>query len=575
MFTDGWFTDIFGNPIARALNIRFSSKDLPPLLTLPTAPVILERDDSRLPFQVRNLENLTARLHSFASAEDFADALELGRKEDVSEYDVQTATRLTLSQQKLATNRKTMIDAELEGKPGLFAVEVSADGTGSEAGGHINDSVLVQRTDLAVTSKVFADKVFVWVTRLHDAVPVQDAKVKIYAGGNEFSSNGVTDADGTVTLDAPGLTAGTGLKRNIAVIAEKEGDIAVSRLVGPELSQPWQFGLKGEVEGFAQLPAAIFTDRGACRPGETVHLGVIVGKNIAQASDRVELEIRDPRGQQAAKQTLEVDGFGNATFDLKTKEASAVGEYLAQVSIGAYLATHSFRVEESRVPSFQVSVSTEQETWKRGEDAEAVISAKYLHGGKLGGRELKWHVLRQPVPFAPAAFPRYVFTLGDPASLGGNLLSGTDRLDGEGQFVVNFRADHPSLTKDAAFYGLGLTLGNGEVSLLELAQAYAIFARSGLSCRVTPFARAMRYAPRRIFSEEIAFLISDILSDESLRIRAFGAANPLLLGFPMAIKTGISANWRDNWVAGYTPDYTNATKNLVPHSNYYQKKVAG
>ncbi|MFC2155412.1 penicillin-binding protein 1C [Acidobacteriota bacterium] len=124
-------------------------------------------------------------------------------------------------------------------------------------------------------------------------------------------------------------------------------------------------------------------------------------------------------------------------------------------------------------------------------------------------------------------------------------------------------AGFASLDKDAGYYGLGLTLGNGEVTLLELAQGYAMFARDGIPCQAqTIVNRDMDCsAPEmknstRIFSETTCFLITDILSDERLRIRAFGAANPLLLDFPMAIKTGTSSNWRDNWVAGYTKRYT-------------------
>jgi len=134
-----------------------------------------------------------------------------------------------------------------------------------------------------------------------------------------------------------------------------------------------------------------------------------------------------------------------------------------------------------------------------------------------------------------------------------------------------------SLDRDANYYGLGLTLGNGEVTLLELAQAYAMFARGGLPCKVhalrargTLFEKTVPLDPLQklfinrflkprgecVFSEEVCFLITDILSDENLRIRAFGAANPLLLDFPMAIKTGTSSNWRDNWVVGYTKEYT-------------------
>ncbi|MBZ4420570.1 penicillin-binding protein 1C [Myxococcus sp. RHSTA-1-4] len=115
-----------------------------------------------------------------------------------------------------------------------------------------------------------------------------------------------------------------------------------------------------------------------------------------------------------------------------------------------------------------------------------------------------------------------------------------------------------SLDAPASHYGLGLTLGNGEVTLLELAQAYAMFARKGLTCRATPFAGppAPGDAPHRAFSEEVAWLITDVLSDESLRMRGFGAGNALMLGFPVAVKTGTSTNWRDNWAVGYTPRFT-------------------
>lgn len=39
-----------------------------------------------------------------------------------------------------------------------------------------------------------------------------------------------------------------------------------------------------------------------------------------------------------------------------------------------------------------------------------------------------------------------------------------------------------SLGQDADHYGLGLTLGNGEVSLFELLQAYTVFTNNGNYC---------------------------------------------------------------------------------------------
>jgi penicillin-binding protein 1C len=99
-------------------------------------------------------------------------------------------------------------------------------------------------------------------------------------------------------------------------------------------------------------------------------------------------------------------------------------------------------------------------------------------------------------------------------------------------------------------------LGNGEVTLLELAQGFAMLARGGLSCAPRALSGSGQPEPRRVFSEAASYLVTAILADEGLRIRAFGAANPLLLGFPMAVKTGTSTNWRDSWALGFTERHT-------------------
>ena len=116
-----------------------------------------------------------------------------------------------------------------------------------------------------------------------------------------------------------------------------------------------------------------------------------------------------------------------------------------------------------------------------------------------------------------------------------------------------------SLDQTADHYGLGLTLGNGEVTLLELATGYAMFARGGRTCRAQlrpSLDAADSEGTPRAFSRGVAHLVTHILSDEQLRIAAFGAQNSLLLGFPVAVKTGTSKNFRDSWAIGYTPGFT-------------------
>lgn len=114
-----------------------------------------------------------------------------------------------------------------------------------------------------------------------------------------------------------------------------------------------------------------------------------------------------------------------------------------------------------------------------------------------------------------------------------------------------------SLSAEPERYGLGLALGNGEVRLLELANAYATLARGGLW---RP-ARYLKDAPpeggqRRVFEQTAAYIVTDILSDNQARAKAFTLNSPFSLPFPFAAKTGTSKDYRDNWAAGYTPRWT-------------------
>ena len=125
---------------------------------------------------------------------------------------------------------------------------------------------------------------------------------------------------------------------------------------------------------------------------------------------------------------------------------------------------------------------------------------------------------------------------------------------------------------DSERFGLALTLGGGEVRMLELTAAYAAFANGGH--RVEPVAilrveagsdsRSLadleslkEWRPEtgeRVLDERVAYLITDILSDDTARISGFGEGSVLKLSRPAATKTGTTTDWRDNWTIGYTPE---------------------
>jgi penicillin-binding protein 1C len=121
------------------------------------------------------------------------------------------------------------------------------------------------------------------------------------------------------------------------------------------------------------------------------------------------------------------------------------------------------------------------------------------------------------------------------------------------------------LTGTADQYGAAIALGDGEVSLLELANAYATLARGGtkkdvraaLSVDVGEGPSPIDPAPEsRVMPELAAGRITDVLKDPKARVASFGEGSVLEFSFEAAGKTGTSKGYRDNWAVGYTTQVT-------------------
>ncbi len=113
-----------------------------------------------------------------------------------------------------------------------------------------------------------------------------------------------------------------------------------------------------------------------------------------------------------------------------------------------------------------------------------------------------------------------------------------------------------SLTADANFYGDGLALGNGNVTLFELVQAYTTLANFGQFRPLKLLSNAPNSVPIKIFSKENTSIIADILSDPEARSLEFGRGALLSLPVQTAVKTGTSTDYRDAWAVGFNHQYT-------------------
>lgn len=136
-----------------------------------------------------------------------------------------------------------------------------------------------------------------------------------------------------------------------------------------------------------------------------------------------------------------------------------------------------------------------------------------------------------------------------------------DRLGGPAPLQRRLRdCGLTTLDRDPDHYGLGLTIGNAEVRLLELANAYAALARLGeyrpYRLRLDPAADGSVAEKRRVAPADAAWLMADMLADNAARSLAFGPDSDLRFDFSVACKTGTSSDFRDNWAIGYTPEFT-------------------
>jgi len=147
---------------------------------------------------------------------------------------------------------------------------------------------------------------------------------------------------------------------------------------------------------------------------------------------------------------------------------------------------------------------------------------------------------------------------------------------------------------DPSKYGLSLTLGGGEVRMVDMAEAFGTFANSGVRVPLQPILKVENLQgkvleeykpdevnqtvqdllhetevvncklknvnceaePNRVIPREIAYLISHILQDNSARTQAFGPNSELVIkNQVVSVKTGTTNDLRDNWTIGYTPEF--------------------
>ena len=333
-----------------------------------------------------------------------------------------------------------------EEKRGVFLLTVHgykpekvANADGSEATGdnpstsqnpeEFVDKRLILVTDLGLIAKKELDgSQVVYVQSIHTGLPVAGANVEVIAKNGQAIFSQTTDANGRVNF-----TKLDGLQRErspILYIVKKEGDLSFLPINHYDRNLDYsRFDVGGIANAVSSdsLNAYLFSDRGIYRPGDTMHIGMIVKTATwAKALDGLPLqaEVLDSRGLVVKTQMVKLGAGGFNELEYKTLETSPTGAYninLYSVKDGnAYqqLGSVSVKVQEFQPDRMKVKALFSQgstlfpenaDGWLNPKDLMANINVQNLFGTPAENRRVTATLTLSPAYPAFSQYKDYAF----------------------------------------------------------------------------------------------------------------------------------------------------------------------
>ncbi len=346
---------------------------------------------------------------------------------------------------------KTMtnaLPAAKGGEPARGAVDLRALAGGEPRGAYWlevdgeradGDSRLIVVTDLGIAARMFRGGALVWVNSLRTAAPSAGAAVTVYARNNQVLARGTTDEQGLARLEWTEAEEA----EPFVVVAEREGDLSYVDLVRSRVDPGEGLGGVPYLEP-GQTEAAVFSDRGVYRPGETVFMQAIARDDQGRApgSFPALMRVRRPDGRIFRDIPVELDAHGSAKAEVEMPEYLPTGRYALELAMpGTFtvLGETTVSLEDFVPPQIRVEVKPPEGRGQAGDIFAFRVAAAHLFGRPAGGLKVSGAATFKAAPFAPSNWPGWRF--GDDekafASVYRNL--GTKALDGNG--AAEFEAE--------------------------------------------------------------------------------------------------------------------------------------
>jgi alpha-2-macroglobulin len=289
-------------------------------------------------------------------------------------------------------------------------------------------SSIIQVTNLGISVKDGAASTLVFVTRLDNAVPVAEAHVSIVNEANRVVWTGTTNRDGVAR--APALDLRPPAARRgppFIVTAEKDGDVGYVGADWGSTVQPDRFSFMYRAGAGAVLRGSVFTDRGAYRQGEDVHVKAVLrhdaedGATPLPPGTKLDVRVTDSRNRVVDRRVADANRWSSIDWTWHVPADAALGSYTVSINVdraaagatGYALVDYNydsreivrggFLVAAYRRPDFRVDATMTADSPVLGETLRGVIDAKYLFGKALESQPVHWRVFRNAVTNVPDA----------------------------------------------------------------------------------------------------------------------------------------------------------------------------
>lgn len=296
-----------------------------------------------------------------------------------------------------------------EERPGAYLLRI----TGKER----ESETVVLISDLAMTTHTGVQETVAWVTDTRTGHPRPNAEVMFrldtrHGRERTFKTHTVkTDAEGVARWPFPQGFRPAELGRSVRVTtaAQLGGHVTL----GGSSSQWANSNRKPRWVPYVE------SDRPAYRPGQTAHFKVTArhwngtGYDPAKAGETFEVKVKDPRDQTIFEQIMTTDANGALAADTKLSMECPLGVYRLELHHagegGSKRLDNSmlFRVEEYRLPEFEVAIEAPEEALLIGDPLRVTVSGRFLAGDPLRSGEVRIKVTRSPLHFQVAKRHRY------------------------------------------------------------------------------------------------------------------------------------------------------------------------